>query len=354
MGHDVYFLEDSGDEAYCCYNPATGICNEDPTVGVAFIKNFFNAFELGERWAYYDKHQDKWYGKFSEKQPGVFNSFDILINLSCSNPIRDWLDNIPVRILVDTDPVFTQIRNLKDPGRNALSQRHNVFFTFGENFGSGGCSIPADGFLWEPTRQPVVMNAWPVLPGRPESKFTTVMQWKSYDSREYNGQVFGQKSESFLKFMTLPKLTNAKLEIAIGSESAPRTILKENGWSICNPNEIAADPWKYQEYLQRSKGEFSVSKHGYVVSNSGWFSERSAAFLASGRPVIVQDTGFSNWIHTGKGIISFQTPEEALVGIEAVTKDYKENCRMARVLAEEYFNAPQILSQLIEHAYSHK
>jgi hypothetical protein len=236
----------------------------------------------------------------------------------------------------------------------ALSQRHNVFFTFGENFGSVGCSIPADGFLWEPTRQPVVMNAWPVLPGPPDAKFTTVMQWKSYDSREYKGQFFGQKSESFLKFMTLPKLTNAKLEIAIGSESAPRTTLKENGWSICNPNEIAADPWKYQEYLQRSKGEFSVSKHGYVVSNSGWFSERSAAFLASGRPVIVQDTGFSNWIHTGKGIISFQTPEEALVGIEVVTKDYKENCRMARVLAEEYFNAPQILSQLIEHAYSHK
>ncbi len=180
------------------------------------------------------------------------------------------------------------------------------------------------------------------------------MQWESYPSREYNGHVFGQKSESFSMLMGLPKMTEAGLEIAIGSKSAPRKTLRENGWALCNPDEVASDPWKYQAYLRQSKGEFSVSKHGYVVSHSGWFSERSTGYLASGRPVIVQDTGFSKWIETGKGIVAFQNSEEALEGIKSVNKDYKENCRIARMLAEEYFNASEILTGLIEKAYSTK
>jgi hypothetical protein len=354
MGHQVYYLEDSGDDLYCCYNPASGANNEDPAYGINFIENFFSSFELNERWIYYDKHQDKWYGKFSEAHVSTFTSFDMLINLSCSNPIRNWLEDIPLKILVDTDPVFSQIRNLNDPKRMALAQRHNAFFTFGENFGTDSCTIPGDGFSWEPTRQPVVMNAWPFLPGQSDGKFTTVMQWESYASQEFNGQFFGQKSESFFKFMTFPNMTSAKLEIAVGGASAPKKTLKENGWEICNPLEIASDPWKYQEYLQKSKGEFSVSKHGYVVSNSGWFSERSAAYLASGRPVVLEDTGFSKWIETGKGVISFRTPEEAMDGIKLVNMDYKENCRRARILAEEYFNASSVLTKLIEHAMINK
>src|SRR5260221_614743 len=174
LGHKVYYLEDSCDHPYCCYHPVSGLCNEDPAYGIAFIENFFSVFELNDRWAYYDKHRDQWHGKLSMRIPEIFKSMDVLINLSCSNPIRDWLLCVPLKILVDTDPGFTQIRNLNDPTRKMLTKSHNAFFTFGENIGSDDCLIPDDGYDWERTRQPVVVQAWSVVPGQPSAKYTTV------------------------------------------------------------------------------------------------------------------------------------------------------------------------------------
>ena len=132
--------------------------------------------------------------------------------------------------------------------------------------------------------------------------------------------------------------------------SAPRDVLRSNGWTLCNPLEISRDPWTYQRYIQQSKGEFSVAKHGYVVSHSGWFSERSAVYLASGRPAVVQETGFSDWLPTGAGIIPFNTPEEALAGIEDINRRYEFHCRAARAVAEEYFDARKVLRRLVECA----
>ena len=352
MGHEVYYVEDSGDDKYCCYNPETGSNNEDFSYGMRFAESFFDQLGLGNRWAYFDQHTGGWYGALADKAPDLFRSCDLLLNLSCSNPIRLWASEIPARILVDTDPVFTQIRNLTDQKRKSLTEQHNVFFSFGENISQGISIVPDDGIKWRPTRQPVVADVWPYSRGKTNGKFTTVMQWESYKSREYKSRRYGQKSDSFLEFLQLPELTNNQLQIAMGGGSAPRQELRKHGWQISNPSETVFDPWKYRKFIQRSKGEFSVCKHGYVVSNSGWFSERSAAYLMSGRPVVVQETGFSKWMETGEGVFSFNDVHDVLKAFDIINTNYPLQCKRAREVAQEYFSASKVLEELIESAMS--
>jgi hypothetical protein len=145
-------------------------------------------------------------------------------------------------------------------------------------------------------------------------------------------------------------MISAEFEIAMGSENAPRDIIRKHGWTLSNPLTVAADAWKYQKYIQGSRGEFSVSKHGYVVTKSGWFSERSAAYLASGRPVIVQDTGFSTHIQAGLGLMAFSNIEEAVDAINMVNSDYREHCRAAREIANDHFNSSSILGDMLDYA----
>ena len=213
-----------------------------------------------------------------------------------------------MRVLIDTDPVFLQIRHLQNAQARQRAARHTAFLSFGENIG-GIASLPDDGFPWAPTRQPIVIDCWPVTAGTKDGKFTTVMQWESYAPVQYGGHVFGMKSKSFRPYEHLPQKAAAKFELAIGN---PPPRLSKLGWGIRNPLEVTKDLWTYQSYIIQSKAEFSVAKHGYVVSRSGWFSERSACYMASGRPVLVQETGFTSWLSTGCGVISFCTADEAL------------------------------------------
>jgi hypothetical protein len=176
------------------------------------------------------------------------------------------------------------------------------------------------------------------------------MQWDSYSSRDYNGMHYGMKSESFSPYLDLPRHTWVELEIALGSVEAPREQLVEQGWRLRDPLEVTRDPWSYQDYIRNSRGEFSVAKHGYVVTNSGWFSERSACYLASGRPVVVQDTGFSSQLSGDAGLVAFSTPDQALAGLEDVNADYQRHCEAARALAETCFDARQVLRSLLDRA----
>jgi hypothetical protein len=352
LGHDVYFVEDSDDIPWCCYNPTTGKTDTDPTYGLQFAASTFQRVGLGDRWTYHDAHTSRWFGPGADHILDICAGADLLLNLSCANPLRPWLMEIPVRTLIDTDPVFTQIRNLTDPVRRHRSSRHTTFLSFGENIGLRRSAIPADGLPWQATRQPIVLDAWPVTLGPTKGKFTTVMQWDSYSAREHHGRRYGMKSDSFGPYLDLPERAGPVFELAVGSASAPRPLLRSKGWAVRDALEPTRDPWTYQLYIQQSKAEFSVAKHGYVISRSGWFSERSAAYLASGRPVLIQDTGFSDWLPTGAGVIPFSTPEEAQAGIEEINSRYEFHCRAARAIAEEYFDAGKVLPRLIQCAMS--
>ena len=351
LGHDVYFLEDSGDTIYSCYDPIRNVTDQNPAYGLSYAKKVFEQFELGNRWAYYDHHQQQWHGPVADSIFKIVKDADLLINLSCSNSLRPWLQDIPIKMLIDTDPLFTQIRNLADEGRMKFCQEHNVFFTYGENFRQDGCLIPDDGFEWQPTRQPVVLSAWPLSSGDKTAAFTTVMKWESYPGKIYNGRYFGMKSESFIPYISLPSHAKSVMELAVSDSSTPKDTLKANGWHLTSPQKISGDPWQYQQYIQHSKAEFSVAKHGYVEGRTGWFSERSAGYLASGRPVVVQETGFSDWLKTDFGVIPFDTMDEAIAAIEEVNNNYKQHCNGAKEVAVTYFAADRVLTGIIEKVF---
>lgn len=349
LGHDVYFVEDS-DDYPSCYDPARAAVDTNPDYGLAFAARAFGRLGLGERWGYYDAHTARWAGPLAPRAREVCESAELLLNLSGVNPLRPWTERVPARAFVDTDPAFTQIRHLTEPRARALAAAHNSFFTFAGNVGRDGCLVPADGFAWQPTRQPVHLDAWPLTPGPAGGSWTTVMQWDSYRAREYGGRRYGMKSDSFGAFVDLPARAGPVFEIALGSETAPRGLLRAKGWRLLDPLAVTRDPWSYQEFVRASKAEWSVAKHGYAASRSGWFSERSAGYLGSGRPVLTQETGFSDWLETGAGLFAFETPEEVLAGMADIEGDYPRHCRAARALAEEFFDARKVLKSLIERA----
>lgn len=351
MGHEVIFVEDSGDTEWgCCYDPSTGITGIDPGYGLQFAQQAFSQVGLSDQWCYYDAFTSRWSGPYSNKIEAYCRKADLLLNLSGINILRGALKDIPKRAYVDTDPTFTQIRNLQDESQHDFACQHNVFFSFGENIGRQGCDVPNDGFPWQATRQPVVLDKWPVTAAAKNGRFTTVMQWDSYNAQEYDGVIYGMKSRSFDPYMDLPEKTDSKLELALGSNSAPRELLQKSGWLLRDPLEVTHDLSTYQRYIQQSRAEFSIAKHGYAVTNSGWFSERSANYLASGRPVLVQQTGFSDWLPTQSGVIAFNNPDEALAGIESISSNYAEHCEAARAVAEQYFDSYKVLTSLIERA----
>jgi len=345
MGHDVLFLEESEDYP-SCYNPETYEMSVNPDYGLHFIADLFNRFDIGNKWAYHDSHTRRWFGQSERKVRMFLARADIVLNISGINPITGWVARIPARILIDTDPAFMQIRHLTDARARKNAEGHNIFLTFGENFGKKGCLIPDDGFPWLSTRQPVVTKLWKNNTCIPEGKWTTVMQWDSYKSVVWNGQSFGMKSQSFTDFLDLPGTTEEEFEIALGSVTAPFEELREKGWLVKDSISVTKTSSSYQEFIRKSKGEWSVAKQGYVVSRSGWFSERSAVYLASGKPVIVQDTGFPDHIPTGEGLFCFKSPEDLHLIFQTVNSDYSRHCLKAAEIAHTFFGHTKILSNI--------
>ena len=348
LGHDVLFVEDS-DDYESCYDPERHIVSSDPSYGLLYIQEIFDRVGLTDKWAYFDSHTSQWYGRTKSDIEAFRSSADILLNISGINPVRDWMSKIPVRVLIDTDPAFTQIKHLTDPVAHTRAAAHTHYYTFGENISATECTIPDDGFPWRPTRQPVALDLWDCknIPSD-DGRFTTVMQWDSYDTLEYDGRVFGMKSLSFKPYFKLPKDANARLELALGSPDAPRDDLRNGGWLITDPLSVSKTPWTYQTYIHDSMGEFAFAKQGYVETQSGWFSERSACYLASGRPVILQDTGFSRTLPVDAGLFAFTSRDEALSRIDACVHDISKQSKAAIDVAREYFDSSKVLTQLIE------
>jgi hypothetical protein len=349
LGHDVYFFEDSGDVPKC-YDPVRGVVDEDPEYGLRFASDAFGTVGLDGHWAYYDAPTRRWRGPGSARALQVCEQADVLINLGGVNPIRPWLEEVPVRALVDTDPVFTQMRHIREDAARALAAQHTSFFTFAENIGDAVCTVPDDGFPWQPTRQPLALDAWRVTPPPKGAPYTTVMQWHAYAKEQHAGQVYGTKSQSFQRYVDFPRRTGARLEIALAGADRARARLEQHGWILSDPLAVVPDPWSYQRYIEASRGEFTIVKHGYAAARSGWFSERSAAYLASGRPVVTQNTGFEHWLRADRGVVAFNSPGEAAAALAEVEGRYVEHCAAAREIAAEYFDGRRIVAQLLEAA----
>jgi hypothetical protein len=348
LGHDVWFIEDS-DDYPSCYDPVRDVTDTDPSYGIAFARAAFARVGLERRWAYYDVHKSCWHGPAAHHAPETCRSADLVLNLSGMAPLRHWLGDVPARVFVDTDPGFTQARHIEDGDARLRAAEHTAFFTFAENVG-GSATLPDDGLLWQPTRQPVVTDLWPDVPPPREGPVTTVMLWDSYPPIEADGMRLGLKSDSFMTYLDLPARVEPTLELAVGSPTAPRELLRERGWQVVDARRPTRSIESYQGYIQQSRAEFTVAKHGYVATRSGWFSERSANYLSTGRPVVTQETGFSSWLPSGLGVLPFSTLDEATAAIAELQGRYEEHCKAAREIADEYFDSTRVLRDLIDRA----
>lgn len=347
LGHDVWVIE-QGEDFASCYDAARQEMTTDPSYGLDYAGRVFDRAGLGQRWAYHDPHTETWRGPAAAGVASIIATADVVVNVSGVNPLAHGLEAVAHRVLIDTDPGFTQARHVADRDAQQLANAHTHHFTFAEAI-NDGATLPNDGLRWLPTRQPIVLDAWPVTPPDHSAAFTTVMQWDSYRTVEHEGRTLGMKSQSFEAFVHLPgAVPSATLELALGAAPSTMRRLEDAGWRLRDPVPISLDPWSYQRYLQHSLGELSVAKHGYVVTASGWFSERSACYLASGRPVVTQETGYSRYLPTGEGLFSFTTVEEAAAAIIAVSEDLPRHSAGARAIAEACFDARLVLSSLLE------
>jgi hypothetical protein len=377
LGHDVYYFEDSGQWPYTSDGGASG--NEwiayDCTPNVDHLASIMARFGLSERWAYHFPVKPRWFGLSRAERRAVVESADLLVNVS--GTLRRPLDYRRVNRLVyiDSDPVFTQIKLVLPRGHLKFRQRvnaHDMHFTFGECLSR---AVPDTGHRWRPTRQPIVLSEWRHSPA-PREVFTTVMNWTSYRPLSHARQRYGQKDTELRRFLDLPARARATvLEVALnrtqhadweldGRGSSPAVgagvrepsrvttgeLLKGRGWRVADATRICRDLDSYRHYIQTSRAEWSVAKNGYVRGQAGWFSCRSACYLAAGRPVVVQDTGFGPVLPVGEGILTFRTMDEALAAIREVEGNYDRHAKAARALAEEYFASDKVLTRLIEDA----
>jgi hypothetical protein len=260
------------------------------------------------------------------------------------------VDHVRPRILIEQDPGYTHLWAAGgDPSE--IFGEHDLYSTVGGNIGRPGCALPTLGIRWHTTWNPVVLDWW--SPGRPvtRDRFTTVADWRGYGYLEFEGRVLGPKAEEFRKFSTLPRLVGESVEIAlnIDPEDPDREWLRGQGWQIEGPQAVAS-PDDYRRYVEHSRGEFSCAKGGYVGTRCGWFSDRSACYLAAGRPVVLQSTGFEDHLPTGEGLFAVATVEEAAEAVRAIRSDYERHAAAARRIAEEYFDSGLILAQLLAEA----
>jgi len=275
---------------------------------------------------------------------------DLLINVMGFLTDEELLEAVGRRIFLDTDPGFGQMwRELELAD---VFSGHDAHITIGERIGLPDCAVPTCGLRWVTTPQPVVLGQWPTVLDAPGRAFTTVASWRgAYGPIDFRGRRYGLRVHEFRKFADLPRASGGDFEVALDihpDEKADLRLLGEGGWSLADPGRIARTPDAYRRYIQGSRAELMVAKEMYVQSRSGWFSERSICYLASGRPVLAQDTGLAELYPVGEGLLTFSTLEEAVAGVEEIRANYPRHAAAARALAEEHFDSDKVLARLVD------
>jgi hypothetical protein len=350
LGFEVWYLEDTG---VYSYDPRRGLYTEDFSYGVEFLQGALASLSpaLADRW-FVRGFDGTTFGAQEADVADLVADADIFLNVSGACVLREeYLPN-PCKILIDTDPGWNHFvvfpRDDHPAGARGF-QAHDVFTTYAGLIGRPECALPTFGLVWHPTRPPVVADRWQARP--PGERWTTVLSWDNYGSPiEHGGATYGSKAPEFAKIESLPGRVAAKLEVAAGGVKPPVERWRTLGWSVRDSATVSASPGDYRRYVEGSRGELSVAKNVYVATRSGWFSCRSACYLAAGRPAVVQDTGFSELLDTGTGLVPFSDLDGAASALAAVERDYDEHSRAARAIAEEHFDAAVVLGELLERA----
>jgi hypothetical protein len=307
-------------------------------------------FGLRDRYCVVYNGGERCFGMTEERLRESVRQADLLINISGHLPPDCPLMGVSRRAYVDVDPGFTQIWAREfDMGLS----RHHVFFTVGQNVGTPEFRIPADDVEWIPIVPPVALDEWPCRSDPRCTRFSTVADWRGSQEAMYDAEYYGGKRREFLRLLRLPRDSRRRIELAlcVGPEDCEDVeLLVGNKWVLHDPYLFAGDPHSYREFVQLSRAEFSVAKGGYVKSNSGWVSDRTACYLASGKPALVQSTGFEGRLPTGRGLLTFRTTAEAMAGLDEIDRNYAEHARAARSIAEQHFDASIVLRRMLAHA----
>jgi hypothetical protein len=347
LGYEAWYIEDGGANPY---DPRANSVVMDCAYNVAYVRRMMEAYGLGDRWAYWDAINDVYHGLSRERVRALYRESDALINLCGATRLREEHMACPTRVMIDTDPVYEQIKYAKaDTAARDYLQAHTHFFTYGENLGSSKCAVPLSGIPWQPTRPPVIPDLWPADERQPEC-FSTIATWENKGKNiEFDGTTYlWSKHLNFLRFLDVPSRAGGCFTMAmLPPDAAVEAEVTGKGWTLVDPRPVSAGMAEYAAFINGSRGEFTVAKDIYVRPNSGWFSDRSVCYLASGRPVVTMRTGGDHLYPFGEGLFQFSTMEEAVAAIAAINGDYRRHSRAARALAMEYFSSDTVISRLL-------
>jgi len=348
LGHEVFYLEDCGRSSWV-YIWEKEEWTHELDYPAAYVQSCLAPFGFGDKWIYRDNYRSL--GMPLEAFQEICATADLLIMRAV--PFWNWrkeYDRPRRRAFIDVDPGFTQITIANgDKGWVEGVARAERRFTFGHRIGLPDCAIPQAGGPWLKTVPPVYLPEWPVATVE-ATHFTSIMRWQGLRDVSYNGVSYGQRDKEFLKYIELPRHHQQKFCLAMMG-TKPET-LTQHGWEVEPGEIISKTPQSYRRFIQTSRAEFSVPKNGYVQMRGGWFSDRSVCYLASGRPVLIEDTGLPDWLSVGEGLLTFHHPAEAAAGIDRINRDYEHHRRAARQLAEQYFDATKVLASFLEAAMS--
>ena len=355
LGHDVYYIEDS---ARLPYNPETFEINNEFDYAAWLLNRLSQEFGFKNRWGFCARYLPgaPTAGLPLKKIRQLYRDADAVLNICGAQEFNDDLLVSDSILYIESDPGVEQIKIDKGV-RSTVSYlgRHHALFTFGENVGTKSFPVPTHGFKWLPTRQPVVTDLWKTKrsPSR-AAVFTSVANWSTSGLKDitWRGEKYlWSKSREFLRFISAPKESGETFELATNiNDAKTRANFERRGWRLSSPLQMSVDYWLYRDYIRRSKGEFTVAKDQYVRLNTGWFSDRSVCYLAAGRPVIIQETGFTK-IYGGKaGLLSFRSLGEIVDAVKMINADYVKHSRAARALAREFFEAKKVLKSILDHA----
>ncbi|MCU1427913.1 MAG: hypothetical protein JWL83_1913 [Actinomycetia bacterium] len=346
LGHDVWYVEDTGE---CNYDPQANTLATDPAYALNMIATTLEPYGFGDRWCYID-YTGGHHGMPEAQWRQTCADADLFLNLSGGSWFwRDEYAAIPHTAFIDSDPAFTQLAIANGPDWYVeFFRRFGTRFTFGANIGTAASSVPVGDMEWHHTWQPVALDEWHA--GEPQSgeaqRLTTIMTWEIESFQD----IGGNKNGEFFAIADLPSRVSVPLELAINAPDPVLAELTSKGWCLEDAFRVSRNIDVYRDYIHAAAGELSVAKSTYVGTRSGWFSDRTECFLASGRPAIVQDTGWSAHLPTGSGLFGFDNVEQAYAAIEQYLADPPRHQRAAQEVARAYFADDVVLPALLERA----
>jgi hypothetical protein len=351
LGYDPYYVEDS---SRWIYDPILNDLSPDPTSNVAAVVPALEKHGFGNRWAFRAAYPGGGcYGMTEDQLLSLYDEAEAMLNVTAAQEIREEHLRIKRRIYVESDPFLTQVQ--VSQGRAsviAALEAHDTHFSFGENLGAPDCDTPMDPrFRWLPTRQPVAVDLWQADPTG-GAVYNTITTWSNKNRNiDYRGETYyWTKDREFRKYLDLPARRPAQFELALGFNDELDRLLNSHGWRHIDSAQVSRNPECYRRYIQCSRGEFTVARDQYTRPNTGWFSDRSACYLAAGRPVITEETGFSKYVPSGRGLFGFRNMDDIIAAVDTIESDYEGNCRAAADIAREYFDSEKVVGSLMERA----